>query len=178
MIHATIYCRQLGGLVSTEGSTKPVLLWLALDYLVSQTAFCYDNQAERRPDLPTTLGPPGWIGTRQHGERSQVVQGACLWHRRSRVRIPSLAPNGFTRQLAPVAQRIEYWASDPGVVGSNPARRANSRHEISPLKQFRGLSFLYILLRDPLGGDWLIGRVPDHLCWHSPVGRRAVPDLT
>ena len=27
-------------------------------------------------------------------------------------------------QIAPVAQRIEYWASDPGVVGSNPARRA------------------------------------------------------
>ena len=59
-----------------------------------------------------------------YGERSQVVQGACLWHRRSRVRIPSLAPLVTTLQLAPVAQRIEYWASDPGVVGSNPARRA------------------------------------------------------
>ena len=59
-----------------------------------------------------------------YGERSQVVQGACLWHRRSRVRIPSLAPHEITPQLAPVAQRIEYWASDPGVVGSNPARRA------------------------------------------------------
>ena len=27
---------------------------------------------------------------------------------------------------APVAQRIEYWASNPGVAGSNPARRTIS----------------------------------------------------
>ena len=26
--------------------------------------------------------------------------------------------------IAPVAQRTEHWASDPGVAGSNPARRA------------------------------------------------------
>ena len=28
---------------------------------------------------------------------------------------------------APVAQWIEHWASDPGVAGSTPARRANTR---------------------------------------------------
>ncbi len=42
-------------------------------------------------------------------------------------------------QLAPVAQRIEYWASDPGVVGSNPARRAKSRHKIKPPDYSGGL---------------------------------------
>ena len=61
------------------------------------------------------------------GERSQVVQGACLWHRRTRVRIPSLAPITSSRRLAPVAQWIEHWASDPGAVGSTPARRAKFR---------------------------------------------------
>ena len=30
---------------------------------------------------------------------------------------------------APVAQRIEYWASNPGVAGSNPARRAINRSQ-------------------------------------------------
>ena len=35
---------------------------------------------------------------------------------------------------APVAQRIEYWASNPGVVGSNPARRTIIEHEIKALE--------------------------------------------
>ena len=33
----------------------------------------------------------------------------------------------YTPLDAPVAQRIEYWASNPGVAGSNPARRATNR---------------------------------------------------
>ena len=37
---------------------------------------------------------------------------------------PSKHPSGPLD--APVAQRIEYWASNPGVAGSNPARRAIS----------------------------------------------------
>ncbi len=36
------------------------------------------------------------------------------------------------RLHAPVAQWIEHWASDPGVAGSTPARRAISRHQIRP----------------------------------------------
>ena len=34
---------------------------------------------------------------------------------------------------APVAQRIEYWASNPGVAGSNPARRTIIGYEFSSL---------------------------------------------
>ena len=44
-------------------------------------------------------------------------------------------------QLAPVAQRTEYWASDPGVVGSNPAGRTKSRHEKGPSHEGWGLCF-------------------------------------
>ena len=55
-----------------------------------------------------------------------MVQGAWLWPRRSWVRIPSLTPPEASNHRAPVAQRIEHWASDPGVAGSNPVGRATS----------------------------------------------------
>ena len=39
---------------------------------------------------------------------------------------PIAHPIIIVRRDAPVAQRIEYWASDPGVAGSNPVGRANN----------------------------------------------------
>ena len=82
-----------------------------------------------------------------HGEHSQVVEGACLWHRRSRVRIPLLAPTFQFKPFdapdrAPVAQWTEHWASDPGVAGSSPARRATRK--FSRRQKSRRLSFSVI----------------------------------
>ena len=41
---------------------------------------------------------------------------------------------------APVAQWIEYWASNPGVAGSSPAGRATIKHEQALRLIIRGFS--------------------------------------
>ena len=56
---------------------------------------------------------------------------------------------------APVAQRIEYWASDPGVVGSNPARRA-ILDKTKASKIFLGASFLFF-----------VNNRVSHICFYS-----------
>ena len=56
---------------------------------------------------------------------------------------PVARPNTSYTLPAPVAQRIEYWASDPGVVGSNPARRAKTRHKKRPSECSGGLIFWF-----------------------------------
>ena len=75
------------------------------------------------------------------GFGSSLFVWACTWRAKtSGLRLLSVAQeiegsNPFARPIkrtihsldAPVAQRIEYWASNPGVAGSNPARRAINR---------------------------------------------------
>ena len=52
---------------------------------------------------------------------------------------PELAPLGWVPKVkyAPVAQRIEHWASDPGVAGSSPAGRASLLTRIGDLANTR-----------------------------------------
>ena len=55
---------------------------------------------------------------RVHGGRGQVV-------RRQVVALEIVGSSPIAHPSAPVAQRIEHWSSEPGVVGSNPSGRAN-----------------------------------------------------
>ena len=60
-------------------------------------------------------------------------KGACLWHRRSRVRIPSLAPSLIPpAKLAPVAQWTEHWASGPRGCRFDSCRARHKSHLKSP----------------------------------------------